>query len=105
MLALALLVSSIIVVLMSRGELDSSQLFFFVLVAALAFISAILSSNHKIARDPALDLIERCIQPLEEDRNLIARRRKQRNLHLSEARRKPSANGDAGLRQARQDGG
>ncbi len=105
MFGLALVVSSIIVVLMSRGELDRSQLFFFVLVAALAYISAILSSSRKIAHDPALDIIERCIQPREEDRNLIARRRKQRNLHLSEARRKPSASGNAGLRQAHQYGG
>ncbi|MCY3779032.1 MAG: hypothetical protein OXG78_01870 [Chloroflexi bacterium] len=76
MFGFALVMSGIPVYLASRGELDTSELIGFGVIAALAFIFAFLSSNRKIARDPALDLIERAVQPRQEDRNLLARRRR-----------------------------
>lgn len=75
MFGFALVVAGFALVLMSRGELQLEQLALTVAFIALSLVFAVLSGQRKVTRDPALGHIERAIQPRQEDRNLIARRR------------------------------
>ncbi len=77
MFGFALLVAGITLLLMSRGELQPEQLALTGAFVVLSFIFAVLSSNRKVMRDPALERIERAIRPRQEDRNLVARRQQQ----------------------------
>ncbi len=97
MFGFALVLSGIPVYLASRGELATSELIGFGLIAALAFIFAFLSSSRKIARDPVLDRIERYIQPRQEDRNLLARRRMRQGTAASTVQSAQQANAQTGI--------
>ncbi len=80
----ALAFSGFIVLLVGRGALRPSEAIIFGVIAALAFVFAWLSSDRKYVRDLALEIIELSIQPREEDRNLIARRKSQHYRPISE---------------------
>ena len=83
MFGFALAVEGIIFLLLTQGGLESREFVASGALIPLTIVFAALSSNRKATRDPALGHIERAIQPREEDRNLIARRRNRQTTATS----------------------